>query len=113
MSGLVGLHQLLLELDDGGDVRLALLERSRQRRLVDLGGTLFEVAPGLLGPAGFDHHHGDVAAVELTPGNHDLEGGGITLGVGGMCEPFTVGGVGEAHSTDGTVERDAREHQRS
>ena len=39
---------------------------------------------GGFGAAGFDHHDGHVAVVELAPGHDQLEGGRIALFVGGF-----------------------------
>ena len=44
----------------------------------------------LLGAAGLDHHHGDVAVVELAPGDDQLERAGVALVVGRVGDPLAV-----------------------
>jgi hypothetical protein len=111
VGGHDGLDELALQRDDLGDVLLGLVECGGQCGLVDLRGAVLVVAPGTLGAAGLDHHDGDVAALELTTGDHDLEGGLVALFVGGVRDPLTVGGVRQAHRTDRALDRDVGDHE--
>ena len=100
------------------DSRIHCLAASRpggQHLLGDLGRAGVVVGPRLLGPAGLDHHDGDLAVGVLgqRPAGHDeLEGGLVALLVGRVRDPGALGRVGDAHRADGAVEGDAREHQR-
>ena len=103
--------QLLLQLDRGRDPLLRLFEALGDELFGHLRGALFVELPRALGATGFDHHDRDVAVVELTAGHDDLERGVVTLLERGVRDPLTVV-VREAHRTDRTVERDARDGQR-
>ena len=112
MGGDVLCHQVLLERDRVLDVLLRGLEATGQHGLVDLRRTVGVVGEALLGATGFDHHDGDVAVVEHTPGDDELEGCLVALGVGRVRGPRAVLAEGEADSADGAVERDAAQHER-
>ncbi len=83
--------------------------------LGDLGGPVLVVLPGPLGAAGLDHHDGHLGvggvARERPAGHDQLEGGLVTLLVGGVGDPGALGGVGDPDGADGTVEGDARQHE--
>ena len=81
--------------------------------LGDLRGAGLVVRDGLLGPAGLDHHDGDVAVGQLTAGHDELEGALVALLVGRVGHPAAVLAVGHADGADRAVERDAAQHQRS
>ncbi len=72
---------------------------------------LFVELPGALGATGLDHHDRDVAVVELTTGDDDLERRVVALLERGVRDPLTVV-VREAHRADRAVERDARDRER-
>ncbi len=105
-------HELTLQVDRLLDPHLAGLEAVGEDRLVDLGGAVFVVVEALLGAAGFDHHHGDVAVVELAPGDDDLERARFDLFVGRVRDPLAV--LAERHPDDAerALEGDARQHER-
>ena len=66
-------HELALQGDRLLDPHLAGLEPAGEHALVDLRRALGVVGEALLGAAGLDHHDGDVAVVELTSGDDELE----------------------------------------
>ena len=105
------LDQLALQLDRLADPRLARLEALGDDLLGDLRRAGLVEAPGVLGAAGLDHHDGDIV-VDLAAGDDELERRRVAVLVGGVGDPFALGGVRDAHRADGAVERDAREHQR-
>ena len=76
-----------------------------------LRGALFVELPRELGATGFDHHDRDVAVVEQTAGDHDLERRVVALLERGVRDPLAVV-VREAHRADRAVERDAPDDQR-
>ena len=77
----------------------------------DLRRALFVELPRALGAAGLDHHDRDVAVVELTAGDDDLERRLVALLERRVRDPLAVV-VREAHRADRTVERDARDGER-
>ncbi len=108
-------HQLALQEDRLTDPGLGGFEAFGQYLFGHLRRAVLVVGPRLLGPAGLDHHDGDVGVVALgegPAGHHQLEGGGFALFEGGMGDPGAVDRVGHPDGTDGAVEGDAREHQR-
>ena len=83
-------HQLALQVDGLADPGLGRLQPLGQHLLGDLGRPRLVVVPGVLGPAGLDHHDGDVGVggVGQRPaGHHQLEGGGLALFEGRVRDP--------------------------
>ena len=83
-------HQPPLEVDRLADPGLGRLQPVGQDLLGHLGGPALVVLPGALGPAGLDHHDGDVGVVAVAEGpagHHQLEGGLVALLVGGVGDP--------------------------
>ena len=110
-----GLDELALQVDRLADPLLGRLEARRQHLLGDLGRAVLVVGPRLLGPAGLDHHDGDLGVGVLGQGparDDELEGGGLALLEARVRDPLAVGRVGDAHGADGAVEGDARDHER-
>ena len=103
--------ELLLQLDRRVDPLLRCFEALGDELLGHLRGALFVELPRAFGATGLDHHDRDVAVVELTAGNDDLERGLVTLLERGVRDPLTVV-VGQADRTDRAVERDARDGER-
>jgi hypothetical protein len=106
-------HELALQRDGLLDPDLAGLEATGQHGLVDRRGAGLVVRERLLGAAGLDHHHGHIAVVELTPGNDEFERALLGLVVRRVRDPLAGLAERDAHRADGTVERDARDHERS
>ncbi|CAB4561856.1 unannotated protein [freshwater metagenome] len=104
--------ELTLQRDRLLDPGLAGLEATGERGLVDLGCAVGVVLEALRGTTGLDHHDRDVARVELTTGDDELERAGLALFVGRVGDPLAALAVGHADGADRTVERDARDHQR-
>ena len=104
--------ELALQGDRLLDPHLAGLEPARRGRPRRPSGAVGVVLEALLGAAGLDHHDGDVAVVELTAGDDELERAGVALVVGRVRDPLAVGRVGDADGADRAVERDAADHQR-
>ena len=77
----------------------------------DLRRALFVELPRALGAAGLDHHDRDVAVVEPTTGDDDLERGLVALLERRVRDPLAVV-VREPHRADRAVERDARDGER-
>ena len=108
-------HHLALEHDGLTDPGLGRFEAVGQHLFGDLGRTLLVVLKGPLGAAGLHHHDGDLGVGGVgqgPPGHHQLEGGLVALLEGGVRDPLAVGGVGHPDRPDGTLEGDARDHQR-
>ncbi len=105
--------ELTLQRDRLLDPHLAGLEAVGEDFLGDLLGTVVVVVERVLGTAGLDHHHSDVAAVEFTTGDDELEGAAFGLFVGRVRNPLAALAVRHADRADRAVERDARDHQRS
>ena len=103
---------MALQLDRLLDPHLGGVQTGGDDGLVDLRGAAFVELEGLLGATGLDHHDGDVAVVEFTTCDHDLEGGVLALFERRVRDPRSVLAVGEANRTDRAVERDARDHER-
>jgi len=104
-------HQLVLQVDRLADPRLARLEALGDDGFGDLRRAGLVERPGLLGPAGFDHHDGDVVTSQA-PGHDDLERRLLGLGIGRVRDPVAIASVGEAHGADGSFERETREIQK-
>ena len=106
-------HELTLEGDRLLDELLRCFETTGEHGLVDLGCTALVELEGLLGTPGFHHHDGDVAVVEFTAGDHELESALVTFGVGGMRNPGAVLCERHAYRADRAVERNTRDHEGS
>ena len=104
--------ELTLQRDRFLDPHLAGLEAVGEDFLGDLLGAVVVVVERVLGATGFDHHHGDVAVVELTPGDDEFERAGFGLFVRGVGDPLAVDRVGHADGADRALEGDTRDHQR-
>ncbi len=106
-------EELALQPDRLLDVLLAGFEAASEGCFVDLRSAVGVVVEALRGTAGLDHHDRDVTVVELTTGHDELERARLALFVGRVRDPLAGLAVRDSHRTDGTVERDARDHQRS
>ena len=104
--------ELALQGDRFLDPHLAGFEAVGEDFLGDLLGAVVVVVERVLGATGFDHHHGDVAVVELTPGDDQFERAGFGFFVGRVGDPFALDRVGHADGADRALEGDARDHQR-
>ena len=103
--------QRLLHLDDVVDPLLGGLETACEHVLGDLWCAVGVVRERLFRAASLDHHHGDVAAVELATGHDHFERGGLGLFMGGERDPLAIGGVGDPHAGDRALEGDAAQPQ--
>ena len=104
--------ELTLHRDRFLDPHLAGFEAVGEDFLGDLLGAVVVVVERVLAATGFDHHHGDVAVVEFTPGDDEFERAGFGFFVGRVGDPFAVDRVGHADGADRALEGDARDHQR-
>ncbi len=104
--------ELTLHRDRFLDPHLAGFEAVGEDFLGDLLGAVVVVVERVLAATGFDHHHGDVAVVELTPGDDEFERAGFGFFVRRVGDPLAVDRVGHADGADRALERDARDHQR-
>ena len=106
--------ELELELDRLADPRLGCLQTLGDDFLGDLRGTGLVELPSLLGATGLDHHDGDVGIRVLgkgTAGDDELECRLVALLVRAVGDPRAVLAVSDTDGADGTLERDARQHE--
>ena len=99
--------QLELQVDRRVDPLLGVLEALGDDLFGDLRRAVVVEVPRHLGAAGLDHHDRDVAVVEVTAGDDDLERRLVTLLERRVRDPLALE-VREAHRADRPVERDAR-----
>ena len=103
--------ELALQGDGLLDPLLARLQATGEDGLVDDLGAVGVVLEAPLRATGLDHHHGDVAVVELAAGDDELERALGALVVRRVGDPLAVLRPGDADSTDRAVERDPADHQ--
>ena len=106
-------NELALQLDRIFDELLAHFETARDDFFSHLWCTRCVIGETLFSSACFHHHHCNVTIVEFTTSNNDFECCFFALFECWVRNPGAVLAVGQAHCTNWSVKRNARDHERS